>query len=97
MNARLVERFRIDEPNVYAWGFAPAEPCLVRVVEQRDSDDGFYRGWFAFVDWTIRPDGLVRPSGWVRTSKLVTCPACAGSGEVPSASGWTDVRCEVCA
>lgn len=97
MTARLIERFRVDEPNVYAWGFAPDEPCLVRVVEQRDSADSFARGWFAFVDWTVRPDGNVRPSGWVRTSKLVTCPACAGSGDVPSASGWTDVRCEVCA
>ena len=83
-------RFRVDEPNVYRWGFVPDEPCHVVVVDETAD------GWRAYVEWTVRPDGRVRPSGWCSVSKLATCPSCEGSREVPSASGLSDVPCMVC-
>lgn len=87
----LLTRIRVDEPNMYGWGFVADEPCHVLYVGE------WADGYRAYVEWMPRPDGLVRPSGWVRVDKLATCPVCAGGGVVPSASGWTDTACLVCA
>ena len=98
MSARLLSRERVDVPNVYRWSWGETERVRVLVVAEWEGE-----GWRAFVEWpdsvrTVPGLGEVqRPAGWVRAAALLVCCACEGSREVPSASGLSDVRCEVCA